>query len=81
MLGVGLLKRSNQKKLNPDMYVPRLAKAGVALITVERFLDATLRVLRDGQGLLLGNVFEGFVAQDDIDVLELRTSTPCWDPQ
>ena len=24
---VGLLKRSNRKTLNPDMYVPRLAKA------------------------------------------------------
>ena len=27
MPGVGLLKRSNLKKLNPDMYAPRLAKA------------------------------------------------------
>jgi hypothetical protein len=27
MPGVGLLKRYSQKKLNPDMYVPRLAKA------------------------------------------------------
>ena len=26
MPGVGILKSSNHKKLNPDMYVPRLAK-------------------------------------------------------
>jgi hypothetical protein len=50
------------------MYVPGWSKAN-ALTTVEWLLDATRRIFRDGQGLLLGNVIEGFVAHDDIDVI------------
>ena len=34
------------------------------LTIVECPLDATLRVLRDGQGIPRGNVIEGFVAHD-----------------
>ncbi|MFM7982517.1 MAG: hypothetical protein ACKPKO_24665, partial [Candidatus Fonsibacter sp.] len=40
----------------------------MALITVERLLGATLRFLRDGQGVVLGNVIVGFAVHDGIDV-------------
>ncbi|MFM7989395.1 MAG: hypothetical protein ACKPKO_59785, partial [Candidatus Fonsibacter sp.] len=32
-------------------------------------MDATLRAIRDWQGIALGNVIVGFAAHDDIDVL------------
>ena len=41
----------------------------LALTTVEWLLDATLRVLREWQGIVLGNVLVGFVVHYDIDVL------------
>jgi len=57
------------KEIEPAHVCPPLVQGCNALTTVEWLLDATLRVLRDGQGLLLGNVLEGFVAHDDIDVI------------
>ena len=57
------------KEIEPAHVCPPLVQGCNALTTVEWLLDATRRILRDGQGLLLGNVLEGFVAHDDIDVI------------
>ena len=66
MPGAGLLKRSNHNKLNPDVCLPP-GQGCNTLTTVEWLLDATLRVLRDGQGVLFwGNALEGFVAHDGV---------------
>ena len=56
------------QEIEPGYVCPPPGQSCNALTTVERLLDATLRVLRDGQGLLLGNVLEGFVAHADMDV-------------
>ncbi|MFM7986753.1 MAG: hypothetical protein ACKPKO_46310, partial [Candidatus Fonsibacter sp.] len=66
------------QKIEPGYVRTLLGQGYLALITVERLLDATLRVLRDGQGIVLGIVLVGFAVHDDIGaLLNLRTSTPC----
>ena len=57
------------QEIEPGYVCPPLGQGCNALTTVEWLLDATRRILRDGQGLLLGNVLEGFVAHYDIDVI------------
>ena len=65
MPGLGLLKRPNPKN-EPAHLSPPLDRGCNALTTVEWLPDATRRILRNGQGLLLGNVIEGFVVHDDV---------------
>ena len=66
------------KEVEPGYVCPPHGQGCNALTTVDLLLDATFRVFRDGQGVLLGKVIEGFVALADIDVFLI---TLCWGPQ
>ena len=56
------------KEIELGYICPPLGQGCKALTIVEWLVDATIRVHCDGQGILLGNVLEGCVAHDDIDV-------------
>ncbi|MFM7979028.1 MAG: hypothetical protein ACKPKO_06890, partial [Candidatus Fonsibacter sp.] len=56
------------QEIEPGYVCPSIGELYLALIAVEWLLDATLRVLRDWQEIVLGDVIVGCAGHDDIDV-------------